>query len=93
MQSINKWRRLASAVITMISLGVFLSGCDTRDQKVGASGIDSDRPVERFEYDSPEQLEALGKSLNYTPESWQAGVREVPRLYITTIPSRWRDKT
>ncbi len=60
---------------------------------VGASGIDSDRPVERFKYDSPEQLEELAKSLNYTPESWQAGVREVPRLYITKIPSRWRDKT
>jgi Bax protein len=93
MQSINTWRRLASAVITLIILGVFLSGCDTGDQKTGASGIDSDRPVERFKYDSPEQLEELARSLNYTPEAWQAGIREVPRLYITKVPSRWRDKT
>jgi len=93
MQSINSSPRLASAVFTLIILGVFLAGCEAGDQKVGALGIDSDRPVERFEYDSPEQVEELAKSLNYTPEAWQAGVREVPRLYITTIPSRWRDKT
>jgi uncharacterized FlgJ-related protein len=77
----------------MIILSVFLSGCEAGDQKVGSSGIDSERPVERFEYDSPGQLEELAKSLDYTPESWQAGIREVPRLYITTVPSRWRDKT
>ena len=93
MQSINTSRRLASVVITIISLGVFLSGCEAGDQKIGASGIDSDRPVERFKYDSPEQLEELAKNLNYTPESWQAGIREVPRLYITAVPPRWRDKT
>ena len=93
MQSINSSPRLASAVITLIILGVFLAGCEAGEQKVGALGIDSDRPVERFEYDSPEQVEELAKSLNYTPESWQAGVREVPRIYITTVPSRWRDKT
>ena len=93
MQSINTWRQVASAVIVMITLGVFLPGCDTENNNIGASGIDSDRPVERFKYDSPEQLEELAKSLNYTPESWQAGVREVPWLYITKVPSRWRDKT
>ena len=70
MQSINTWRRLACVVITVISLSVLLSGCDSGDQKVGSSGIDSERPVERFEYDSPEQVEELAKSLNYTPESW-----------------------
>jgi len=93
MQSISTSRWLAFAVITAITLGVFLSGCGRDDQNIGAAGIDSDRPVERFKYDSPEQVEELAKSLNYTPESWQAGVREVPRLYITKVPSRWRDKT
>jgi Bax protein len=93
MKSLNAGRRLASAVITMITLGAFLSGCGRDDQNIGASGIDADRPVERFKYDSPEQLEELAIGLNYTPEAWQAGIREVPRLYITKVPSRWRDKT
>jgi len=46
MQSINTSRRLASAVITLITLVVFLAGCDTGDQKVGASGIDSDQALQ-----------------------------------------------
>jgi len=84
---------LAYAVIPSIIFGMFLSGCEVGDEKIGASAIDRDRPVERFKYDSPEQVEELAQKLNYTPEAWQAGVREVPRLYITTVPSRWRDKT
>jgi uncharacterized FlgJ-related protein len=93
MQSISTRRRLTFAVITLITLGVFLPSCNAENNNIGASGIDSDRPVERFKYDSPEQVEELAQKLNYTPEAWQAGVREVPRLYITTVPSRWRDKT
>ena len=86
-------RRLTFAVITLITLGIFLPGCNAENNKIGASGIDSDRPVERFKYDSPEQVEELAIKLNYTPEAWQAGIREVPRLYITKVPPRWRDKT
>jgi len=77
----------------MITLGAFLAGCDTENRSIGSSGVDADRPVERFEFDSGEQLEQLINSLNYTPEAWQAGIREVPRLYITKVPQRWRDRT
>jgi uncharacterized FlgJ-related protein len=47
--------------------------------------------VERFEFSSYADVEPLMERFNYTPESWQAGVREVPRIYLTTIPPRWRD--
>ena len=33
------------------------------------------------------------EELNYTPEVWQAGVREVPRVYLTRISDRWRNRT
>ena len=78
-------KKIYKTILALAMTGLVLPVC--------AQDFDSDRPVERFEYDSPEQVEELAKSLNYTPEAWQAGVREVPRLYITTIPSRWRDKT
>jgi uncharacterized FlgJ-related protein len=39
------------------------------------------------------ELLALFEELNYTPEAWQAGVREVPRVYLTEVPQRWREKT
>ena len=32
-------------------------------------------------------------SLNYTPEAWQAGIREVPRLNWVKVPERWRETT
>ena len=86
-------RRLTFAVITLMTLSIFLPGCNADNNKIGASGVDSDRPVERFKYDSPEQVEELAISVNYTAEAWQARIREVPRLYITKVPPRWRDKT
>ncbi|WP_163339517.1 glucosaminidase domain-containing protein [Desulfopila sp. IMCC35008] len=96
MKSINAWRawrRVVSVLITMITIGAFLTGCDTEEKSIGSSRVEAERPVERFEFESGEQLEQLINSLNYTPEAWQDGIREVPRLYITNIPKRWRDKT
>jgi uncharacterized FlgJ-related protein len=31
----------------------------------------------------------LFEKLNYTPEAWQAGIREVPRVYLPLIGERW----
>jgi len=93
LQSINPWRRPGPALIMISALVASLPGCGADDKEANLIGVDADRPVQRFEYDSPEQVEELAISLNYTPEAWQAGIREVPRLYITKVPPRWRDKT
>jgi uncharacterized FlgJ-related protein len=52
----------------------------------------STRPEERFEFTSYTEVGELFEELNYTPEAWQAGIREVPRVYLTTIAPRWRDR-
>ncbi len=49
------------------------------------------RPEERFEFSSYDQVQVLFDKLQYTPEAWLAGIREVPRAYLTEIASRWRD--
>ena len=86
--------RLTVTIFVVIGLLGSQIACDSAEQKVApASGFSSDRPLERFEFDSGAQLEQLINELNYTPETWQAGIREVPRIYITNIPPRWRDKT
>ena len=86
--------RLKVTIFVVIGLLGFQVACDSAEQKVAPpSGVSSDRPLEHFEFDSGAQLEQLINDLNYTPEAWQAGIREVPRLYITNIPPRWRDKT
>ena len=87
------WRRAATALIVIGTLFASLQGCEGDASDVYTTGLDGDQAVKRFEYDAPEQVEELAISLNYTPEAWQAGIREVPRLYITKVPPRWRDKT
>ncbi len=81
-------------IMAMAGLLGILASCDrTEETETSSPKTLSERPVERFEFDSGAQIEQLFNDLNYTPESWQAGIREVPRLYITDIPPRWRDKT
>jgi uncharacterized FlgJ-related protein len=47
---------------------------------------------ETFDFTSYVEVETLFETYHYTPESWTAGDRSVPRLYLTTIPARWRDR-
>jgi hypothetical protein len=49
------------------------------------------RPEERFEFSSYEEVQTLFEELNYTPEAWQDGIREIPRVDLTGIATRWRD--
>lgn len=50
-------------------------------------------PEITIEFHSYSEIQELFAELNYTPESWAEGAREVPRLYMTNIPSRWRSTT
>jgi len=91
---ITETMRGTVAIIVMVGFLVFQVACDGREKTTTpAPGVVTDRPIKRFEFDSGDQLEKLINDLNYTTEVWQAGIREVPRLYITNIPPRWRDKT
>jgi Bax protein len=47
---------------------------------------------ETFEFTSYADVDPLFEKLGYTPEDWRAGSRVVPRVYLTNIPERWRDK-
>jgi len=35
----------------------------------------------------------LFEKLNYTPEAWQAGIREIPRAYLVAIGEKWGAST
>jgi Bax protein len=45
---------------------------------------------ERVEVGSPEELLDFFETLSYTPEAWQAGIRDVPRVYIMDIGPNWK---
>jgi len=47
----------------------------------------------KLEIGSYKDVLELFEKLKYTPESWQAGIRELPRVYLTTIGDRWGSTT
>ena len=47
----------------------------------------------RIEIGSYTEVLDLFEELGYTPAAWQAGVREVPRVFIAEIGERWRGET
>lgn len=44
----------------------------------------------RMTFESAADIEAFFDEIGYGPADWAAGVREVPRLYVTDVGERWR---
>lgn len=38
-------------------------------------------------------IERFFEEVNYTPQTWAEGVRELPRMFLTDIGERWRQRT
>ena len=55
--------------------------------------LDTVAASRKLKITSYNDLLELFETLNYTPEVWQAGIRKVPRLYITNIGDRWGTTT
>ena len=51
----------------------------------------AEEEVTRIEFTSFEEVLAVFEDLNYTPDSWADGNREVPRVVLANIPARWRE--
>ena len=79
-------KSLLALILAISSLGLPIAGMAQR-----ASG--ETRPAQTFEFQSYTEIAALADSLGYTSEAWTNGSRAVPRLYLTEIPQRWRDRT
>jgi len=46
-------------------------------------------PVREVKTHNPEDIVKLFDSLGYTKKAWEAGIKEVPRVYLQSIPKRW----
>ncbi|MEJ2541755.1 MAG: glucosaminidase domain-containing protein [Gemmatimonadota bacterium] len=44
------------------------------------------------EFGSEQDIEAFFDEIGYGPDHWAAGVREIPRLYVTAVGDRWRQR-
>jgi uncharacterized FlgJ-related protein len=52
--------------------------------------LDNEKASGEVEIRSYKDILELFEKLKYTPESWQAGIREVPRVYLPIIGEKWR---
>jgi len=85
--------RLMVVMIAMVVLLGAQAFCESVKKMTSpAHGSEADQRIVRIEYSSGSQFEQIIIGLNYKPEGWQAGIREVPRLFITDIPPRWHNK-
>ena len=55
--------------------------------------LDTIGPSNKLEISSYKDILDLFEKLDYTPEAWQAGIREVPRVYLSIVGDRWGTTT
>ena len=84
-------------ILTML-LALSLMSCSPKDKKQAGIPVVAEEAVERldtviYEIASFQEAADLIARLNYTPEDWQAGIREIPRLTWVKVPERWRTTT
>lgn len=51
--------------------------------------LESNDPANNFEVSNYKDILVLFEKLNYTPEAWQSGIREIPRVYLPLIGEKW----
>jgi len=51
--------------------------------------LESNDAANNFEVSNYKDILALFEKLNYTPEAWQSGIREIPRVYLPLIGEKW----
>lgn len=85
--------RCTLVVAGLVSIAAFLSACggeaSSGEREPGADAADTvEVPIE-----TAEDIEAFFEELDYDSTHWQAGVREVPRMYVTQVPPTWAERT
>lgn len=80
-------------IVLLLSMNILIAGCSDRNRKDELSTNLNPADTVRYEYASFEEGAKLFDELNYTPEAWQSGVREIPNLRIAKVPNRWREST
>lgn len=73
---LNLWR--GSLMVTWLMVGI---GSVVSCSQAPAAG---EIPIPHYE-----RFEAVLDSLGFSMENWRAGIRDIPRAYVTNIPERW----
>jgi Bax protein len=94
MSQLNSLRPNYSVPVFLLSM-LIMQSCSSSpeldaDIIAATGGEPNPRVVPLSNY---KQVLELFDELNYTSEAWQAGIREVPRIYLSEITDRWSKVT
>lgn len=78
--------------LSVLAMLLILTGCSDRKEKEKAK-IEKKRENRIVYTQSIADIKKLFNDINYSLQSWDAGRREIPRLYLTDISSRWGDQS
>ncbi len=94
-------RHLASVFSALAACAV-LPGCQgdaprTEDSQtivevVPTSAAPQDVDTVYVTFETVQDIERFFEEVDYSPQSWAAGVRELPRMYVTEVSERWRQR-
>jgi len=59
----------------------------------GDTNAESELPHRTVVSRSTEDVFEVFDSVDYTAEAWAQGIREIPRIYMTRIPARWKTES
>jgi Bax protein len=80
---------LVHPILGLTALAVLLSACGESAEQPGM--VESADTV-YVSFEAEQDIEAFFEETNYSPQHWAEGVREIPRLYITEVGARWRER-
>ena len=68
-------------------------GCEGVRQPESELEVENSMPTRMVNSTSTDDIWRLFDEVGYTLEAWQSGIREVPRIYLTNIPRRWKESS
>jgi len=70
------------------------AGADGEETSAPGASADARNAVDtvRVRFETVQEIEAFFDEVGYGPDHWAAGVREVPRMYVTQVGERWQQR-
>ena len=77
-------------VLTSVMTAFLVSCIDSPPEE----GAPPDAAIDTFyvSFETEQDIVDFFVDVNYSPEAWAAGVREVPRLFVTEVGARWGER-
>jgi uncharacterized FlgJ-related protein len=69
-----------------------IQGRATTGHPVSSSAVQESADTIYVTFETVHDIERFFEEVNYSPQSWVDGVRELPRMFVTDVGERWRQR-